>query len=138
MMMKRMPPLRLFTFAMLIPAAALAGCSPGQTGPQRFDVSGNVTYKNQPLPRGTIQFQPDSAKGNSGPAANAEIVDGKYDTTMQGTGTVGGPHLVVIQGFDGNARPDDELPLGMPLFSDYQTSADLPKSAGETVDFEVP
>ena len=45
---------------------------------------------------------------------------------------------MVITGFDGKAKPDEELPLGMPLFSDYTTKVDLPKSSSGTMDFEVP
>lgn len=114
----------------------LAGCG-GDGGPGRYDVSGTVTYNGQPVPEGVIQFRPDSSKKNNGPAVNANIVDGKYDTSDSGKGTVGGPHIVIIRGYDGNARPEDELPHGMPLFGEYTTSAELPKSRGESVNFEV-
>lgn len=124
-------------FCACLTIAVLAGCRGDDAGPARYDVSGAVTYAGQPVPRGTIQFQPDGTKGNSGPAANAEIIDGRYDTLKLGSGTVGGPHIVVIQGFDGNAKPEEELMLGMPLFSEYTTMADMPKSAGATLDFDV-
>jgi hypothetical protein len=83
-------------------------------------------------------FRPDTTKGNSGPAGDADIVDGRYDTATAGHGTVGGPHEVIINGFDGNAKPEEELPFGNPLFSDYSTTADMPATAGGTVDFDVP
>ena len=122
--------------AALATVSLIVGCGAGD-GPSRFDVSGTVTHNGQPIPRGTIQFQPDASQGNSGPAASADIVDGKYDTSSQGSGTVGGPHIVIIQGFDGKARPEDELLLGEPLFEDYKTTADMPTSAGDTVDFQI-
>lgn len=116
----------------------MVGCGDGAAGVPRYDVAGTVTFNGQPVPQGTIQFRPDASQGNSGPAGDAEIVDGRYDTASVGNGTVGGPHEVIITGFDGKADPDQELPLGMPLFSDYSTKADMPKTAGGTVDFEVP
>ncbi|MBI2480801.1 MAG: hypothetical protein HYV60_19890 [Planctomycetia bacterium] len=121
-----------------LPVIVVVGCGGGDAGSARYHVSGTVTHKGQPVPRGTILFQPDGSKGNSGPATNADSVDGLYDTARQGTGTVGGPHIVVIQGFDGNAKPEEELLLGMPLFTEYRTTADMPNTpkAG-TVDFQV-
>lgn len=127
---------------MSAPMAALlltllsGGCGSPE-GLMRYDVSGTVTHNGTPVPQGVIQFLPDSTKGNQGPAANANIVDGKYDTSVSGKGTIGGAHVVVINGFDGNARPDEELPYGKPLFPEFRTSVDLPLSAGETVNFEV-
>lgn len=115
-------------------AGNFAGCNPG---PKVYHVSGTVTYEGKPVPRGTVKFVPDTTKGNSGPAAVADIVDGKFDTATKGTGTVGGPHKIVITGFDGNAKPESELPLGKLMFSDYTTEADLPKENGKTVDFKV-
>ncbi len=116
----------------------MVGCGGDAAGVPRYDVAGTVNFNGQPVPQGTIQFRPDASQGNSGPAGDADIVDGRYDTASVGNGTVGGPHEVIITGFDGKANLDEELPLGMPLFSDYSTKADMPKTAGETVDFEVP
>ena len=56
----------------------LLGCS-GEDGPQRYRVSGTVTFKGAPVPIGVIQFPPDATQGNSGPPAFADIKDGKYD-----------------------------------------------------------
>jgi hypothetical protein len=131
---------RLCVAALPLAAAtilAAAGCGGGSSDVPRFNVSGTVTYKGQPVPDGVIQFLPDSAKGNDGPATNATIVNGSYDTATSGRGTVGGPHIVIIQGFDGQARPEDELPYGMPLFDDYRSHVDLPESDGEVMNFEV-
>jgi hypothetical protein len=129
-------------FAIILPSLALtlplllSGCDNGGDA-NRYHVSGTVTFNGNPVPQGSIQFLPDSVKGNEGPATNANIVDGRYDTTVSGRGTVGGAHIVVINGFDGQSRPEDELPFGKPLFTEYRTSVDLPQSTGETVNFEV-
>lgn len=117
--------------------ATAVGCGGNDSGPARYHVSGSVTYNGQPVPRGVIQFRPDASKGTEGPAESVEIVEGKYDTSEHGFGTVGGAHVVIIHGFDGDSRPADELPLGKPLFSEYTTSAELPAQDGAQVDFDV-
>lgn len=110
------------------------GC--GKGGAARYDVSGSVTYEGQPVPVGSIVFEPDGSKGNSGPSGHAQIKDGKYDTTLEdGMGTVGGPHVVRIVGLDG--KPAGELTQGTPLFPAYSTTVDLPKET-TTQDFDVP
>jgi len=121
---------------LLLMLAVLPGCF-GRSGPERFDVAGTVTHEGRPVPTGRIQFEPDAAQGNSGPAGFAVIENGRFDTASTGRGTVGGPHRVVIVGFDGNAQPDDELPHGRPLFPTYYTTAVLPKQR-TTIDFDVP
>lgn len=123
-----------------IAACGLAGCSETTSGPDRFDVSGTVTYDGAPVPAGQIQFRPDSAKGHSGPAGFATITNGRYDTSRKGRGTVGGPHVVVIVGFTGPPPTDvqsDEDLADNSLFSEYQISADLPTETGQ-LDFDVP
>lgn len=122
--------------ASLVVMAFASGCG-GDGGVPRYDISGTATFDGKPIPQGVIQFLPDAAKGNKGPATNANIVDGTYDTSASGKAPIGGEHIVIISGFDGNARPDEELPYGLPLFSEFRTAADLPKVSGETVDFEV-
>src|SRR3954447_10861772 len=113
-------------------AAVLVGCG----GERVYHVSGTVTYQGKPVPVGNIVFEPDPSAGNKGPAAFAKIKDGHYDTSLgDARGTVGGPHLVRIQGRDGIAR--GELINGMLLFRDYNTKVDLPKKSGEQ-NFEVP
>lgn len=110
-----------------------AGCG-GPSGPLRYRVSGSVQYKGEPVPVGTIVFEPDSSKGNSGPACYAQITNGRY-VSESGQGAVGGPHVVRIAGADG--VPANEMPQGQTLFPEYQTTIDLPK-ADSTQDFVVP
>jgi len=119
--------------APLVMAALVAGC--GSDGPPRYHLSGNVTYKGQPVPAGSITFLPDSAAGNTGAATSVDINQGKFDTMAVDKGHVGGAHIVKITGLDGVAS--DEFPKGVMLFPDYETKADLPKE-DSTKDFEVP
>jgi len=121
----------------LLLAVAIAWLSAGcgrSSGPARYDVSGKVSYGQAPVPAGRIVFEPDDAKGNSGPPSYAQIKEGRY-ATPPGKGTVGGPHRVRITGFDG--RGAGESPDGTPLFSEYRASIDLPKEDA-TRDLDVP
>jgi hypothetical protein len=115
----------------------LAGCG-GGSSITTYNVSGMVTFGGQPVPRGSIQFVPSGVEGKAGPAGTAEIVDGKYDTKLRGgRGTTGGPHTVIIFGFDGNPQPQNELPLGQPLFTEFKTTINLPKSDVADQNFEA-
>ncbi|MDY0168936.1 MAG: hypothetical protein RBS80_20490 [Thermoguttaceae bacterium] len=116
-------------------AVVLPGC--GRREGTQYDLSGTVTFDGQPVPAGQILFVPDTSKGNSGPAAAVPIREGKYDTRSANRGTVGGPHVVTITGFDGKPDPDAELPEGRMLFSDHRIEVDLPTKTS-TLDFAVP
>lgn len=124
---------RRFAIGLLAAAGLLiAGCG----GSKLYEVSGRVTYDGRPLPAGVIYFDPDVTRQNDGPQGYALIKDGAYSTAAQGgRGVAGGPHVVRIEGFDG--RPGAELPLGKPLFTDYQERRDLPR-ARSAQDFNVP
>jgi hypothetical protein len=119
------------SIGIVLGAVALVGCG----GEKAYHLSGKVTFKGQPVPVGQIVFEPDASAGNKGQAAYAKIKDGYYDTHLEGQGTVGGPHIVTIHGRDG--IPRGELLNGLPLFHDYTTQIDLPKTDGEQ-NFEVP
>lgn len=107
------------------------GCGDSE-GITRYRMTGTVSFNGQPVPAGTIVFEPDSSAGNPGAAGSAIIVDGKYDT--ESLGIIGGPHFVRIDGAE-KGGPNDEA--GKTLFSGYQTKVDFPKQAG-TQDFTVP
>jgi hypothetical protein len=107
------------------------GCG-SSDGITRYRMTGSVTFNGQPVPAGTILFEPDSAAGNTGAAGSATIVDGKYDTGDQGI--IGGPHIVRIDGGE-KGGPNDQA--GKTLFTGYTTKVDFPKKSG-THDFEVP
>lgn len=92
---------------------ASSGCQPSDEGRYRF--SGTVTYRGEPVPIGSIMLEPDSSKGNSGPAGSAAITDGKFDSSAHDSGFVGGPHVVTIQGFSGENPDPDFAPHGAPI-----------------------
>lgn len=117
--------------------ALVVGCGGVTDDVAKFHVSGNVTHGGTSIKTGFIQFMPDATKGNNGPAGSASIVDGAFDTSESGQGTIGGPHTVVISGYDGVAQLEKELPFGMPLFPEYKTQADLSQDHQE-LDFDVP
>ena len=99
------------------------------------------------MPRGIILFAPDYALGNNGPGTRAVIQDGRYQTAP-GKGTIGGPHIAIIDGFDG-IRPHQKTAgthesgrekiaaLGQPLFRSIHVKIDLPRQAA-THDFVLP
>ena len=124
--------------ALLLAVCLVASGCQGQKA-EGYAVSGTVTFKGKPVPRGSLLFSPDSQKGNSGPAISFEIVDGQYGEIEQTPRLhQGGVYRVRISGFDGNANPAAELPLGRPLFHDHTTSIDLPKEDAPETNFELP
>ena len=129
---------RKLVVALLITSIiVLGGCG----GEQRYHLSGNVTYKGAPIPSGYLIFEPDTTKGNSGGPGTCKIENGKYNTRNEdGTGILGGPHVVRIRGFDaiatGKGSGSKEVAMPGALFTEYTVSEDLPKKNG-TKDFEV-
>lgn len=111
--------------------AGLAGCGGNSDPTKRFDLSGTVTFDGKPVPAGTILFEPDAGKGNKGPAGFATIADGKFDTSVGGKGTIGGPHVARLSGSEGKSGD------GAPLFADFTVGVNLPKEKS-TQKFEVP
>ncbi len=132
--------IRFFTFKqqssllLLLLLFALSGCGAKVKGPERFQVTGTVTFDGKPVPAGEIIFAPDTAAGNNGPGSLAEIEDGKYTTTF-GKGVVGGAYILRVSGSDGVST--DDLPSGKSLFSGYEVKHDFPKK-DSTFDIEAP
>ena len=113
------------------------GCSSEE---RRYRLSGNVTYKGQPVVEGYVVMEPDAAKGGKGGPGRAKIVDGKYDTAAEdGVGILGGPHRIMLTGFDrktGGGTTGMEVTLPKSLFTNHMVDEDLPKQ--DTVkDFDV-
>ena len=119
----------------LVVAVSILGCRPAVKGPVRHAIRGRITFGGEPVPVGTIAFEPDASAGNTGPAGYGDIKDGAY-VTQGRFGAVGGPHIVRIEGF---AKPDPANPDASPtpLFREYTTKVDLPRKA-TTQDFDVP
>ena len=115
---------------------ALVGCGPSAA--PRYELSGAVTYAGKPVPAGSIIFKPDHAKDNRGPGAQVGIEAGRYQLP-ESRGTIGGPHVVTISGFDG--VPIKNGPsvnyFGKPLFANYEVKVDLPREKSER-NFDVP
>lgn len=91
----------------------LSGCGSGR--PKTASVHGKVTYKGQPVPRGTVTFIPDG-----GTAATGEIgSDGSYTLTTfrKGDGAIPGTHKVVITAMqDRSSQPLEAWsPLAPPI-----------------------
>jgi hypothetical protein len=73
---------------------AVAGCSRGYEGPQRFPLSGRVTYDGQPIDAGTISFIPQSPSGQR--VSGGPIEDGAYSVPEE-RGANAGPYRVEIR-----------------------------------------
>jgi hypothetical protein len=112
----------------------LVSCGCGERGPQRYEVSGVVTLDGRPLPAGQLVFTPDVTRDNSGVQAKAEIKDGRF-TTTSGFGSIGGPHRVELQGFDGVPHQGPEFlhTQGKPLFAPTSAEVDLPRQSAKLV-----
>jgi hypothetical protein len=82
-------------FLIFIPAVAAPGCGDESGLPQRYHVSGTVSYNGKPLEMGTIQFTPD---GPGGRAAGGTITGGAYSLTTQdpGDGAIPGKYKVAV------------------------------------------
>jgi len=102
---------------------SIYGCSGGDSV-QREDVSGSATFDGAPIVFGQIQFMPDQAMGHDAPPGYADIVDGKYDTSLEGgQGIVPGPHKIQITGYAKepvmNEDETQEVEEELPLFDGY-------------------
>ena len=74
------------------------GASSGQMSPL-IAVKGKVTYRGQPVSKGTVRFEPD---GYGRPATGRLQTDGSFvlGTNKEGDGVIAGAHRVSISGFD--------------------------------------
>jgi hypothetical protein len=83
----------LFTVAMVV----VVGCGSDDTGlSRRFPVSGTVKYKGEPVPTGSITFEPTSPSGRH---ATGTIENGSYTLSTlgaSGDGALPGDYKVVI------------------------------------------
>jgi hypothetical protein len=75
----------------LLATAPLAGC--GRSGPERYEVSGSVSFAGQQISDGAIAFTP--IGDTKGPRVGANIHQGQYHIDRNG-GPVTGRHRVEI------------------------------------------
>jgi hypothetical protein len=97
------------TLALLIGPALLLvlGCSDDGLG-KRYQVSGTVSYKGQPVPKARIAFYPSQGQGG-GPGASGDVVDGKFaslTTLSPGDGVLAGDYKVTV---DDRAANEEEM-----------------------------
>jgi hypothetical protein len=97
-MKKKHRPVLSFVTALALGTLLITGC--GQKGLRRYEVSGTVKFRGQPVAAGYVSFEPNSAKGNRGPASGVTIQDGHYRLDAN-KGIVGGQYKVSIDGKDG-------------------------------------
>ena len=72
----------------------ISGCTEPVDGPKTYPVQGKVTYKGEPVPKGTITFQPDQGQ----PSVADIQPDGTYrlSTFKEGDGAVAGHYRVFV------------------------------------------
>ena len=120
--------------AALLILTLFIGCS--NSGVDRCDLYGRVTYKGQPVPFGRIVFEPDRSKGNDGPQGTARIINGEYHTGKTGKGAVTGAIVVLIDGY--RSMPEtNEGGDSRPLFQGWTTRIELDPDQSK-FDFEIP
>jgi len=108
---------RAYIWFMVLIALATSGC--GEAGPNRYHVSGTVSFEGQPVPAGLVMFDPDVSSGNNGPQGFALIHDGVFNTAdTGGKGPVAGPHRIRVSGYDGT-QGNEAQPYGQPIFAEY-------------------
>lgn len=119
-------------FVAAVIAVFICGCSADPYS----KVSGTVTFKGEPVPKGEIRFTPDSTQGNKGPSVTAIIRDGKYETPSE-KGIVGGKYQLRIMGYGVAKATNDPTAseFGDSLFRTQHQSAEFPK--GEDVEHDV-
>ena len=122
--MKSLRLLPCISLALVVCVLAISGC--GRDGPKRYRVEGAVTYGGQPVQAGRVIFEPDTEAGNSGPAAYADIRQGRY-VTLAEMGCVGGPHVVRVICLTGVAE-GSELAEGRMVCPEYREHWEVPES----------
>lgn len=110
-------------------SSILVGC--GASGPAKGSVSGKVTYKGQPVPKGTVTFVAVDAKGRN--ATGAINPDGSFtlQTENPGDGAILGDYKVTISARDDvvlDYTPTKPVPPKMLAPAKYES----PESSGLT------
>lgn len=137
------------TLALAVSCFMLAGCG-GSSGPKTIPASGLVTYKGQPVERGTVTFSPADPKVTV--ATTASIVKGQYQTE-KGLGLTAGDYKVVVMAYKTNlaasetkdkppaaTKPEDNLAVPQKYTSYKTTDLELKvtaKDASVKKDFDL-
>ncbi len=127
-----------YLIAVCVIVATVIGCG-GKDGPQRYQREGKVTFNGQPVAKGEIIISPDREKGAKGPGTTVTFENGEYQT-RDGMGTLSGPHVVEVSGYNGKPGkttvPELAHPWGTTLFVGRRYEIDFPAEAS-TFDFEI-
>lgn len=112
--------------------ALIVGCSAKQTA----QLSGQVTFKGQPVPAGWIAFTPDVAAGGRGQIRVLQVKDGAFDSAKEDPpGIEPGVYLIRIAGFDGKRIPF--YGQGKQIFNPVDDKFTVPPGT-TTKDFVIP
>jgi hypothetical protein len=87
------------------------GCGDDSGLAKRYSVKGTVTYKNQPIQKGRIDFLPTSKDGR---AASGDITDGSYflTTSVNGDGAIPGKYKVTVSAIEVDLPPEAKTSQG--------------------------
>jgi len=120
--------------SLLVVALLPAGCT---RQPPMSQLSGNVTFKGQPVPAGYVSFTPDIDAGNKGQLRVFQIKDGVYDSALANPpGLPAGNYFIRIAGFDGKRIPF--YGQGKQIFNEVtDLQHDVPEGTS-TKDFVIP
>jgi len=82
--------------------AVILGCGDDSGLPTRYKVSGTVKYKGQPVPKGTVVFEPVNPPPPQGRVAQGSIENGSYTltTSTPNDGALPGEYKVIIMSSD--------------------------------------
>lgn len=127
---------KVITASIVLAIAGLGlGCQQEMDSLNR--VTGQVTFKGEPVPMGVIQFTPDASSGNKGMAGFAEIRDGKYDTETSGRGVESGAITVTIDAYSMKNINPDIKPHGDALIIGYKQKTSIGTDSTTELDFEI-
>jgi hypothetical protein len=96
------------SWVLLLATVATLGCSGSGDEIVKSEITGTITYNNEPVEFGEIHFLP--ADGTVGPQANGGIRDGKYAVQANGGVPVGNQKVAIFAYFD-LPKPDFLPPL---------------------------
>ncbi len=101
------------------------GCQGQSDAPERAVVSGNVTWKGEPIPSGTLRLLPTAE--TLAPPTGAEILNGKYTITNKGGAAVGTYRVeITAERVIGDVPPgEDYPPMEQYLPEQYNTQSTL-------------
>jgi hypothetical protein len=87
-------------------ATVILGCGDDSGLARRYKVTGMVTYKGQPVRKGTIAFEPANPPLGEGRHASGFIENGSYTltTAIEGDGALPGDYNVMISSSDLDTR----------------------------------